>query len=84
MLKLIAGHIISDFFLQSDFITKPKYQSLISLGVHALINALSVYIIILWTFSLWWIILAVFITHFFIDYAKWFSQIRLLTYASWQ
>lgn len=40
---------------------------------------------------LWWIILAVFITHFFIDYAKthwtsdnakWGSQIRILTYAS--
>ena len=39
-------------------------------SVHALINALSVYIIILWMFSLWWIILAVFITHFLIDYAK--------------
>lgn len=69
LLKLFAGHLIGDFFLQPDCIAKKKGDSLVSLSVHSLINALSVYII-LGEFTLWWILPVVFVTHFIIDYAK--------------
>ena len=69
LLKLLSGHLIGDFFLQPDAIAKKKKTSLVSLGIHSLINALCVYVV-LGEFCLWWILPAVFLSHFVIDYIK--------------
>lgn len=69
LLKLLTGHLIGDFFLQPDAIAKTKKHSLLSLGVHSLINALCVYLI-LGEFCLWWILPVIFFSHFVIDYIK--------------
>ena len=69
LLKLLSGHLIGDFFLQPDAIAKKKKTSLVSLGIHSLINALCVYVV-LGEFCLWWILPVVFLSHFVIDYIK--------------
>ena len=46
LLKLISGHIIGDFFLQSDVLAKRKKDSLLYLSIHSLINAVAVYAVL--------------------------------------
>jgi hypothetical protein len=69
ILKLIAAHLIGDFFLQPDWIAKNKRNSWITLCLHSLINAAAVYVILgMWT--LWWVPLIIFLSHLIIDYTK--------------
>ena len=69
LLKLISGHIIGDFFLQSDVLAKRKKDSLLYLSIHSLINAVAVYVVLA-QFQLWWIMPVIFATHLAIDYVK--------------
>ncbi|MDE6632448.1 MAG: DUF3307 domain-containing protein, partial [Muribaculaceae bacterium] len=74
LIKLIAAHLIGDFFLQSDKLCKMRYCKKFSKRVsaniiHSLIQAgLSYCFIGLW--NLWWIPVIIFISHFIIDFIK--------------
>lgn len=69
LLKLIAGHLAGDFFLQTDRLAKSKRTSVPALSLHALINAICVYMF-LGNLSLWWVPPVVLVTHFIIDHIK--------------
>lgn len=73
LLKLLAAHVIGDFFLQTDKICEGKYvkggKRFAYLAIHSGINALLAYVLVgLW--SCWEIPVVVFVTHYLIDYAK--------------
>jgi len=73
LLKLLAAHVIGDFFLQTDKICEGKYikgaKRLGYLATHSGINALLAYLFVgLW--ECWQIPVVVFFTHFLIDYIK--------------
>ena len=73
LIKLIAAHVIGDFFLQTDKICEGKYtrgaKRLFYLAVHSGINALLAYVlVVLW--DCWQIPVIVFFTHYLIDYVK--------------
>ena len=73
LIKMLAAHIVSDFFLQTDSLCKGKNSKgarrLTSLAVHSGINAALAYIFVgMW--ECWQIPLVVFLTHYMIDYVK--------------
>ena len=73
LIKLIAAHVIGDFFLQTDKICEGKYargtKRLGYLAIHSGINALLAYVLVgLW--DCWQIPVIVFVTHYLIDYIK--------------
>ena len=73
LLKLIAAHVIGDFFLQTDKICEGKYakggKRFAYLVIHSGINALLAYVFVgMW--SCWEIPIVVFFTHYLIDYIK--------------
>lgn len=72
-LKLLAAHVIGDFFLQTDNICEGKSakgaKRLGYLAIHSSINALLAYILVgLW--NCWQIPVIVFFSHYLIDYIK--------------
>lgn len=73
LLKLLAAHVIGDFFLQTDNICEGKNargaKRLGYLTIHSVINALLAYLLMgLW--DCWQIPVTVFFTHYLIDYVK--------------
>ena len=73
LLKLLAAHVIGDFFLQTDNICEGKSakgaKRLGYLAIHSGINALLAYLLVgLW--DCWQIPVIVFFTHYLIDYIK--------------
>ncbi len=77
-LKLLASHVIADFFLQFDWLCKGKHKQglngIVFQGIHALIHAACAYLLV----GDWWgwiMPLVIFITHLIIDITKvkWFS-----------
>lgn len=73
LLKLLAAHIIADFFLQFDKLCQGKQEKgingIIAQAIHALIHAVCAYLLLAdWT--QWIIPVVIFITHFIIDTAK--------------
>lgn len=73
LIKLLAAHVIGDFFLQTDSICEGKYakgtKRLGYLAIHSGINALLAYLLVgLW--NCWQIPVIVFFSHYLIDYVK--------------
>lgn len=77
LLKLLASHVIADFFLQFDWLCEGKRKAgmrgLVFQGIHALIHAACAYLLV-GDWCGWIIPLVIFITHFTIDITKvkWF------------
>ena len=73
LVKLLAAHLIGDFFLQTDKICEGKFSKgakrLFYLAVHSGINALLAYILA-GQWDCWQIPVIVFFTHYLIDYTK--------------
>lgn len=78
LLKLLASHVIADFFLQFDWLCKGKHKQglngIVFQGIHALIHAACAYLLV----GDWWgwiMPLVIFTTHIIIDITKvkWFS-----------
>ena len=73
LIRLLAAHIIGDFFLQTDTICQGKNSSggrrLVYLAVHSGINAVLAYIFVS-RWECWQIPLVVFFTHYLIDFVK--------------
>lgn len=72
-LKLLAAHVMGDFFFQTDSICQGKYKKggtrLVYLAIHSGINALLAYVLVgMW--KSWEIPVVVFFTHYLIDYVK--------------
>lgn len=78
LLKLLASHVIADFFLQFDWLCKGKrekgLQGVAFQAMHALIHAACAYLLV-GDWRGWIIPLVIFITHIIIDIAKvkWFA-----------
>ncbi|MBQ9577821.1 MAG: DUF3307 domain-containing protein, partial [Muribaculaceae bacterium] len=78
LLKLLASHVIADFFLQFDWLCEGKrkdgLQGIAFQGIHALIHAACVYLLV-GDWCGWIIPLVIFITHLIIDITKvkWFA-----------
>ena len=73
LVKLLCAHFCSDFVLQTDKIYKGKsiegYKGILYHVLHSLIHAVITYLFVAdWTN--WMIPLAIFVTHFFIDFVK--------------
>ena len=73
LVRLLAAHIIGDFFLQTDTICQGKNSSggrrLIYLAVHSGINAVLAYLFV-GRWECWQIPMVVFFTHYLIDFVK--------------
>lgn len=78
LLKLLASHVIADFFLQFDWLCKGKREEglhgVAFQAMHALIHAACAYLLV-GDWRGWVIPLVIFITHIIIDIAKvkWFA-----------
>jgi len=78
LLKLLASHVIADFFLQFDWLCNGKREKglhgLVFQAIHALIHAASAYLLV-GDWGGWIIPLVIFITHIIIDITKvkWFA-----------
>lgn len=77
LVKLIVAHLICDFVLQTDVFCKQK-NKLNGKGVtfqliHALLHAIAAYVFVA-QWSLWWIAVVVFCSHFIIDIVKSFLK----------
>lgn len=78
LLKLLASHVIADFFLQFDWLCKGKREEglhgVVFQAMHALIHAACAYLLV-GDWRGWIIPLVIFITHIIIDIAKvkWFA-----------
>lgn len=78
LLKLLASHVIADFFLQFDWLCQGKrdegLRGVAFQGIHALIHAACAYLLV-GDWGGWVIPLVIFITHMIIDIAKvkWFA-----------
>ena len=78
LLKLLASHVIADFFLQFDWLCKGKREEglhgVAFQAMHALIHAACAYLLV-GDWRGWIIPLVIFITHIIIDIAKvkWFA-----------
>jgi len=78
LLKLLASHVIADFFLQFDWLCKGKREKglhgVAFQAMHALIHAACAYLLV-GDWRGWIIPLVIFITHIIIDIAKvkWFA-----------
>ena len=71
-LQLLLAHVTTDFLLQTKTLIDSKREKKgksVFLYVHALLAGLLTYLI-LQNWSLWWVLLAISITHFFIDLWK--------------
>lgn len=71
--KLLAAHLICDFVLQTDTFCEQKNQ-INCKGIwfqlmHALLHAVVAYVFVA-QWSLWWVIIVVFCSHFVIDFLK--------------
>lgn len=79
LLKLLASHVIADFFLQFDWLCKGKREKglhgVAFQAMHALIHAACAYLLV-GDWRGWIIPLVIFITHIIIDIAKvkWFAN----------
>lgn len=77
LLKLLASHVIADFFLQFDWLCQGKREEgmrgMAFQGIHALIHAVCAYLLV-GDWCGWIIPLVIFITHTIIDIikVKWF------------
>lgn len=73
LLRLLAAHLMADFFLQFDWIAKGKFgkgaKGRLILAVHSLIHAATAYILVA-EWNQWIIPAVIFVTHFIIDTAK--------------
>lgn len=78
LLKLLASHVIADFFLQFDWLCEGKRKQglhgTVFQGIHALIHAACAYLLV-GDWCGWIIPLVIFITHLIIDITKvkWFA-----------
>ena len=73
LLRLFFAHIVADFFLQTKWMVAGKEnggkQRMMMLTLHSLIHSLIAYLFVgEWT--LWYIAIVIFVTHFFIDWCK--------------
>ncbi|MCG8402156.1 MAG: DUF3307 domain-containing protein [Firmicutes bacterium] len=68
---LLAGHILADYLMQLNKFAQYKRKSLLVLGLHALIWALVISLILYWAgyFALWKFIF-LFVSHYNIDRVK--------------
>lgn len=73
LVKLIAAHLMCDFVLQTDAFCERKNkingQGILFQLAHALIHAILAYVFVA-QWSLWWIAVVVFLSHFIIDLIK--------------
>lgn len=73
LLRLFLAHIIADFFLQTKWMVDGKEnggkRSMLMLTLHSLIHSLMAYLIV-GDWSLWYIAIVIFVTHFIIDWCK--------------
>lgn len=66
LLKLVFCHLVGDYVLQSDFIAKTKGENWYHLFVHCTLYCLPFYVV----FGFTWQLIAIFVTHIFIDSLK--------------
>lgn len=73
LLRLLLAHIIADFFLQTKWMVEGKEnggkRSMRMLTLHSIIHSLMAYLIV-GEWSLWYIAIVIFVTHFIIDWCK--------------
>lgn len=73
LLRLLLAHIIADFFLQTKWMVEGKEnggkKSILMLTLHSVIHSLMAYLIV-GDWSLWYIAIVIFVTHFIIDWCK--------------
>ena len=73
LLRLLLAHIIADFFLQTKWMVEGKEnggkRSMRMLTLHSVIHSLMAYLIV-GEWSLWYIAIVIFVTHFIIDWCK--------------
>ena len=73
LLRLLLAHIIADFFLQTKWMVEGKEnggkRSMRMLTLHSIIHSLMAYLIV-GDWSLWYIAIVIFVTHFIIDWCK--------------
>ena len=73
LVKLIAAHLICDFVLQTDAFCEQKNKlngkGIVFQLIHALLHAIAAYVFVA-QWSLWWIAVVVFCSHFIIDIVK--------------
>ena len=73
LLRLLLAHIIADFFLQTKWMVEGKEnggkRSMRMLTLHSIIHSLIAYLIV-GDWSLWYIAIVIFVTHFIIDWCK--------------
>lgn len=73
LVKLIAAHLICDFVLQTDAFCEQKNKlngkGIVFQLIHALLRAIAAYAFVA-QWSLWWIAVVAFCSHFVIDTAK--------------
>lgn len=73
LLRLLLAHIIADFFLQTKWMVEGKEnggkRSILMLTLHSIIHSLMAYLIV-GEWSLWYIAIVIFVTHFIIDWCK--------------
>lgn len=71
--KLLCAHLCADFFFQPDKLNKGKRsggtKGLACQLIHSLIHAFTAYLFVA-QWDNWWLPLAIFITHYAIDYLK--------------
>ncbi len=72
LLLLILAHLLGDFILQPNSWVAHKEKNKLKsiyLYLHILIHA-AITLVFLWNIELWWIVLIIAVTHYFIDAAK--------------
>ena len=73
LLRLLLAHIIADFFLQTKWMVEGKEnggkKSMRMLTLHSIIHSLMAYLLV-GDWSLWYIAIVIFVTHFIIDWCK--------------
>lgn len=73
LLRLLAAHVMADFFLQFDWIAEGKLEKgkrgHLILAIHSLIHALIAYVLVA-EWNQWIIPVVISVTHFLIDTAK--------------
>ena len=73
LLRLLLAHIIADFILQTKWMVEGKEnggkRSMRMLTLHSIIHSLMAYLIV-GEWSLWYIAIVIFVTHFIIDWCK--------------
>lgn len=79
--QLLLGHLVGDYFLQNHWMAVNKVKSgwigWIAVTIHTLLYTLSI-CLFTWNFDWYWIV-AVFLSHIFIDkysLGKWFMNLK--------